>query len=129
MPSLPWHDGKPGSYGQLPMALHVPVRHTAPAQQISPEPPHAVHWLVAFEQASPELHQDPPTPGQHGSPVPPQPTQTLAEHTANGAVQSTPPPQQAWPIPPHVPMAQAPFEHVPWPPPHMAPEETHAFVV
>jgi hypothetical protein len=92
-------------------------------------PPHVAQ--LPDTQVSPALHQNPPAllPGQHGSPVPPQPTHTLAWHAENGAVHSTPPPQHASPMPPHPPPRQAPSKHFPWPPPHVAVFATHVSTV
>jgi hypothetical protein len=113
----------------LSSTLQVPAWHTAPAQQICPLAPQAAH-LPALH-ASPVLHQKPPVllPGQQGSPGPPQPTQAPAWHAVKGAVQPTPPPQQASPMAPHAPLLHPPFEHVPWPPPHAAPPATHRIAV
>jgi hypothetical protein len=92
----------------------APPLQIPPAQQIAPDEPHAVHRLVALLHASPVLHQKPlPAPGQQGSPSPPQPVHTLAAHAEKGAVQSTPPGQHGWPMPPHVPLPHEPFEHEP----------------
>jgi hypothetical protein len=87
--------------------------------------------LLALSQTSSALHQKPPAllPGQHAWPLPPQATQAPAWHALNGAVQPTPPPQHASPMPPHEPPPHAPMLQVPWPPPHAPPLETQDLVV
>jgi hypothetical protein len=82
-------------------------------------------------QTWPPLHHIPPVllPGQHGSPVPPHPTQTLAWHTENGAVHPTPPPQHASPGAPHAPFSHPPPAQVPCPPPHVPALATQVLVV
>jgi len=103
--------------------------HSPPAQHVWPVPPHAVQ--LPATHTSPPLHHAPVVPlaGQHGSPVPPQPTHTLVWHTVNAAVHPTPPAQHASPTPPQAPDWQAPVLHVPWPPPHFAVFATHVFTV
>jgi hypothetical protein len=107
----------------------MPALHTAPAQQVCPDAPHAAQ--LPETHASPALHHSPPVllPGQHGSPVPPQPAHALAWHAENGAVHATPPPQQASPTPPQEPPSHAPLKHLPWPPPHVAVFATQVFTV
>jgi hypothetical protein len=89
-----------------------------------------VHVVVALAQTWPGLHQKPPAllPGQHGSPVPPQPAHVVPLHAVNGAVHSKVPPQHAWLGPPQAPPPQEPCLHVPCPPPHAPPLETQLFV-
>ena len=117
--------------GHVPCGLHAPTLHTPPAQQSEPETPHATQVPAAGSHACPLLHHLPAvlSPGQHGSPVPPQPTHTFARHAVNGAVQATPPAQHACPGPPQLPPPHEPPLHVPWPAPQLPAFATHNSVV
>jgi hypothetical protein len=107
----------------------APELQVLPAQHGWPLAPHAAHVSEAALHTWPALHQPPPVPGQQVSPGPPQPAHVVPWHAMNGAVHCTPPPQHGWPGPPHAPLPHEPLLHVPWPPPHAPPGETHARVV
>jgi hypothetical protein len=95
--------------------------HAAPAQQVSPAPPHAAHTPPVHARAgSPHVF-----PAQHASPAPPHATHVFeaASHVAPLAVHA--PLQHAAPIPPHVP--QLPLLHVPPRPGHAEPLAMHMF--
>ena len=93
----------------------VVLLQTSPAQHGWPEPPQVWHrgLLPASKQEYGSPQKPPPAPSQQSSPSPPQPTQNPPVTTAKSAVQSTPPPQFGWPMPPHAPLPQLPATQLP----------------
>jgi hypothetical protein len=103
------------------------VLQTSPAQHVCPLPPHAAQRRSALHPNGSEQKSPPETPVQQRWPRPPHGWHVLlaATQSVNGAVQPTPPAQQAWPLLPQVPPPQPPPVHVPAVAPHEAAAATH----